>query len=85
MWDLGSGRTLILADLCPRCASHADRLLEVYGGTGRASLQVTRVAEASAQPSGFVRRGSSVIARSTLYVLIALATFFVVTLIIARH
>jgi hypothetical protein len=85
MWDLGSGRTLILADLCPRCASHADRLLELYGGTGAASLHVTRVAEASTRQLVSVRRGSAVIARSALYILIALATFFVVTLITARH
>jgi hypothetical protein len=74
---------LILADLCPRCVSHADRLLEVYGGRGGASLHVTPAA-ASARPLVFVRRGSGVIARSALYILIALATFFVVTLITSR-
>jgi hypothetical protein len=84
MWNLGSGRTLILADLCPRCVSHADRLLEVYGGRGGASLHVTPAAAASARPLVFVRRGSGVIARSALYILIALATFFVVTLITSR-
>jgi hypothetical protein len=74
-----------VADLCRRCVSQAHRLLEVYGGTGSASLHITHAAEASARPLVFVRRGSGVIARAVLYILIALATFFVVTLIIARH
>jgi hypothetical protein len=84
LWQTEGGDQLVLADLCARCASHADRLLEVYGGRGRASMRVTGPATTDAIPVALVRRASGVLLRGAVYVLIALVTFFVVTLIISR-
>jgi hypothetical protein len=84
IWETESDGELVLADLCPRCASEPDWLLETYGRRGGTSLRVTRPATAA---TGFIflRRTSSVVVSAAVYLLIALATFFVVTLITARH
>jgi hypothetical protein len=84
MWETEGGGELVLANLCARCAGHADRLLEVYGGRGRASMRVTGPGTADAIPLAFVRRASGALVRGVVYVLIALAVFFVVTLITSR-
>jgi hypothetical protein len=84
LWETEGGDELVLADLCARCASYADRLLEAYGGRGRVSMRVTGPATADAIPVALVRRASGVLVRGMVYVLIALVTFFVVTLIISR-
>jgi hypothetical protein len=83
-WKTEGGDELVLADLCARCADHADRLLDVYGGRGRASMQLTGPGTADAIPLALVRRVSGVLVRGVVYVLIALAVFFVVTLITSR-
>ncbi len=84
MWETEDGDELILADLCARCAAHADRLLDVYGGRGRASMRLTGPGTAEAIPVAFVRRASGALVRAVVYVLIALAVFFLVTLITSR-
>ena len=84
MWETEGGDELILADLCARCAARADRLLEVCGGRGRASMRLTGPDTADAIPLALVRRMSGVLVRGVVYVLIALAVFFVVTLITSR-
>jgi hypothetical protein len=84
MWETEGGDELVLADLCARCASDADRLLEVYGGRGRASMRITGPAAADAIPLALARRASGMLVRGAVYILIALATFFVVTLITSR-
>ncbi len=84
MWESEGGGELVLADLCARCAAHADRLLDVYGGRGRASMRLTRPGSADAIPPALVRRASGALVRAVVYVLIALAVFFVVTLITSR-
>jgi hypothetical protein len=83
MWE-SEGGELVLADLCARCAADADRLLEMYGGRGRTSIRVTGPDRADAIPMPLVRRASGVLLRGAVYVLIALAAFFVVTLITSR-
>jgi hypothetical protein len=83
-WETEGGDELVLADLCARCAAHADRLLDVYGGRGRASMRLTGPGTADAIPLALVRRASGALVRGMVYVLIALAVFFVVTLITAR-
>jgi hypothetical protein len=84
MWKTECGDDVVLADLCARCASHADQLLEVYGGRGRSSMRVTGPATEDVVPLAVVRRASGMLVRGAIYVLIALATFFVVTLITSR-
>jgi hypothetical protein len=84
MWESEGGGELVLADLCARCAADADDLLEMYGGRGRTSVQVTEPDTAEAIPLALVRRASGVLLRGAVYALIALAVFFVVTLITSR-
>jgi hypothetical protein len=84
MWETEGGDELVLADLCARCAARADRLLEVYGGRGLASMRLMESDAAGAIPMAHVRRASGVLVRGVFYVLIALAVFFVVTLITSR-
>jgi hypothetical protein len=84
MWKTERGDELVLADLCARCAAHADRLLDVYGGRGRASMRLTGPGTADVIPLPLVRRVSGVLVRGVVYVLIALVVFFVVTLITSR-
>jgi hypothetical protein len=83
MWETESDE-IVLADLCARCAADADRLLEVYGGRARASMRLTAPATADAMPMALLRRASGVLARGVVYALIALAVFFVVTLLTSR-
>jgi hypothetical protein len=76
IWESQSAE-LVLADLCSRCATRAEILLELYGGRGRKSIALVQEARPSARPHrvvGFVARGA-------LYLLIALAFFLIVTLI----
>jgi hypothetical protein len=84
MWETEGGDELVLADLCARCAAHADRLLAVHGGRGRASMRLTGPGTADTIPLTLVRRASGALVRAVVYVLIALAVFFVVTLITSR-
>jgi hypothetical protein len=81
LWRDKAGDEFVLADLCARCASDAPRLLEVYGGRGRASMRVTQSAPAEGIRLLLVRRASGLLVRAAFYVLIALVTFFLVTLI----
>jgi hypothetical protein len=85
MWATEADGQLVLADLCPRCASHADRLLRTYGGRGRESLRVTGPGTPNAIGFTFLRKTSGAVMRGAVYVLIALVTFLIVTLITARH
>lgn len=84
MWQTEADGELLLSDLCPRCASDADRLLGAYGGRDHASLRIAGPATADAAGLMLLRRTSGAAVRAAIYVLIALATFFVVTLITAR-
>jgi hypothetical protein len=84
MWKAEGGDELVLADLCARCGAHADRLLDVYGGRGRASMRLTGPGTPDAIPLALVRRASGALMRAVVYVLIALAVFFIVTLITSR-
>jgi hypothetical protein len=74
----------VLADLCSRCADQADRILELYGGRGRHAMRIT--------PGGLISRETDLLqrvggaaARSLLYVLLVVATFFVVTFVASRR
>jgi hypothetical protein len=77
VWQVGVEGELVLADLCSRCAADADRLLDLYGGHGRNAIRLTRerraAARHTAQPARF--------GRVLIYLLVALVSFVLVTLI----
>jgi hypothetical protein len=84
VWDSGPDGDLVLADLCERCAGQADRLLEVYGGHGRTAIKVTRMSPVEVREAAWTVRIGGPLVRGLVYVLIALATFVVVTLLWSR-
>lgn len=74
----------MLAELCDRCASQADRLLEVYGGHGRGAISLKSAASASEVGRPPARAVGGMLVRGLVYVLIGLAAFVVVTFLAAR-
>jgi hypothetical protein len=85
VWAVAGVGDLVLAELCPRCTADADRLLDAYAGRGRASMRLDAPHRANAPRLVLLRRTTGALVRATIYVLIALATFFIVTLLVARH
>jgi hypothetical protein len=85
VWDAGAVGDLVLAELCDRCASSADGLLDAYAGHGRASMRLVAPNTADAPGLVLLRRTSGALVRTAIYVAIALATFFVVTLLTTRR
>jgi hypothetical protein len=75
------GGDLVLADLCARCARESDRILEMFGGHGREAVGLVQEVSPAAVERAPVRRVGGVVVRGLVYVLIALATFFVVTFV----
>jgi hypothetical protein len=84
VWDSGLGGDLVIADLCDRCAGKADRLLEMYGGRGRTVMRLTQASPVSAPETAPLQRVGATIVRALVYVLIALATFVVFTVVTSR-
>jgi hypothetical protein len=84
VWDSGIGGDLVLADLCGRCAARGDRLLELHGGHGRNAMRLTQADAVSAPELGPAWKVGGVAVRGLLYLLIALASFLVVTFVTAR-
>lgn len=84
VWDSGLGGDLVLADLCGRCAAEVDRLLELYGGHGRNTIRLTQADAVAAPERAPVRKVGGIAVRGLLYLLIALASFLVVTFVTAR-
>lgn len=84
VWDSGPDGDLVLADLCDRCAGQADQLLDLYGGHGRTAIKVTRVSPAAVPEAARMQRIGGTLVRGLIYLLIALATFVVVTLVTSR-
>jgi hypothetical protein len=84
VWDSGPGGEFVLADLCERCAGEADRLLEMYGGRGRAAMRLTTARLALAAEPARLQQIRGSIVRGLVYVLIALAAFLVVTFLTSR-
>jgi hypothetical protein len=77
VWSVGAGNDIVLADLCSRCAANADRLLDLCGGHGREALTI--VSERRIAPARAAR--TRTIGRILLYLLVALVSFILVTLI----
>jgi hypothetical protein len=71
--------------LCIRCAGQADRLLETYGGRGRDAMRVTQADAVSELERSPAHRVGGSLVRGVLYVLIALATFVVVTFVTSHR
>jgi hypothetical protein len=84
VWDSGIDGNLVLAELCARCASRSKRLLELYGGRGSDAVWLTPEPAASSLAGLRARRVGGVFLRGLVYVLMALASFVVVTLITSR-
>jgi hypothetical protein len=84
VWDSGLDGDLVLADLCGRCAAEVDRLLERYGGHGRNAMRLTQADAVAAPERAPVRKVGGIAVRGLVYLLIALASFLVVTFITAR-
>jgi hypothetical protein len=82
VWETALAPSLVLAELCPRCAMRADLLRELHGGHGRNAIglvQETRAA--SPAPRTAQIRVLALSVRGTLYLLIALASFLLVTIV----
>jgi hypothetical protein len=77
VWITPAGGELVLADLCSRCAANADRVLDLYGGHGREALTVFSEKRIPPVPAARTRA----LGRIVVYLLVALGSFIVVTLI----
>ncbi len=84
VWDSELGGDLVLADLCDRCASQADRLLEMHGGRGRTAVRLTQASPVSVSREAPVQGVGGTILRGLAYVLIAVATFVAFTFVTTR-
>jgi hypothetical protein len=70
--------------LCRDCATFADSLLELYGGRGRDAISLVQEIRASPPPRTVQPRVGGYAARGVLYLLIAVASFVLVTLVTSR-
>ena len=79
VWENTLAPGLVLAELCRDCASFAHRLLDLYGGCGREAIRPVQEIRASPPPRTAQPRVLGYAARGVLYLLIALASFLLVT------
>jgi hypothetical protein len=78
VWNSGGvGAELVLADLCSTCAADPERVLDRFGGHARGALRVSR--ETRVEPSRDARMPR--FGRVLVYLLVAFASFIIVTLI----
>lgn len=84
VWECDPGTPLVLAELCRDCATLADPLIELYGGFGREAISLAQEIRASPPPPSVQPRIFGYTARGVLYLLIAVASFVLVTLVTAR-
>jgi hypothetical protein len=84
VWDSGLGGELVLADLCGSCAAEIDRLLVLYGGHGRSAMRITQADAVSEPERAPAWKVGGIAVRGLLFLLIALASFLVVTFVTAR-
>lgn len=82
VWEPGRDTRLVLADLCGGCATLDDPLLDLYGGSGREAIRLVQEIRPSPPRQPRVRpRVVGLAARAGVYLLIAIAAFFLVTLV----
>jgi hypothetical protein len=77
VWQGPFAAELVLAELCSRCATSAETLLDLYGGRGRKSIALVQ----EVRPRVRAHRVVGFVARGAFYLLIALMFFAIVTLI----
>lgn len=75
VWESPFQGELVLADLCSRCASRGDDLVELYGG--REAITLVHEVQRSKTSHGV----AAFLARGVVYLLIAVVFFLIVTLI----
>ena len=82
VWDNALAPGLILAELCPRCATRTHQLVELHGGRGRNTIHLARESREGLPPgAGPLRAVSLTAARGILYLMIALVSFLFITLL----
>jgi hypothetical protein len=84
VWESDPANRIVLAELCRNCATFADPLLELYGGCGRDAISLVQEIRASPPPRTVQPRVLGYAARWMLYVLIAIGSFVLVTLVTSR-
>ena len=84
VWESSFAAELVLADLCRDCATFADRLLELYGGCGREAITLVQEIRPSPPPRTVQPRVLGYAARGVLYLVIAVASLLLVTLVTSR-
>jgi hypothetical protein len=89
VWENTLAPGLVLAELCPRCAGQAHPLLELHGGRAR-NIKLVRESRVATPTRTRTRtrtaelRALGSAARGTLYLLIALASFLLMTMLTSR-
>jgi hypothetical protein len=81
VWERDPATQLVLAELCRDCATFADPLLELHGGQGRDAISLVQEIRASPPPRRAQPRVLGYTARGILYLLIAIGSFLLVTLV----
>jgi len=84
VWESDPATRLVLAELCRDCATFADRLLELYGGCGREAITLVQEIRPSPPPRTVQPRVLGYAARGVLYLVIAVASLLLVTLVTSR-
>lgn len=84
VWESDPSTQLVLAELCPDCAAFADPFLELYGGRGRDAIRLMQEIRAFPPPRTVQPRVLGYTARGVLYLLVAVASFLLVTLLTLR-
>jgi hypothetical protein len=84
VWESDPATRLVLAELCRGCATFADPLLELYGGCGREAIRLVQEVRPSTPPRTVRPRVLGYAAREVLYLLIAVVSFLLVTLVTSR-
>jgi hypothetical protein len=85
VWESALAPGLVLAELCSRCAMRADLLRELHGGRGRDAIRLVQETRSAAPPARTAQlRVLALSVRGTLYLLIALASFLLMTIVSPR-
>jgi hypothetical protein len=81
VWQSDPAARLVLAELCRDCATIADPLLELYGGRGCDAIRLVQEIRASPPPRRVQPRVLGYTTRGILYLVIAIGSFLLVTLV----
>jgi hypothetical protein len=84
VWASDRAAQLVVAELCRDCATFVDQLLELYAGRGRDAIKLVQEILAPSPPRTVHPRVLVYTARGMLYLLIAIASFLLITLVTSR-